>query len=961
MPVPECINCLECGNRLRWIVLMIFCCFSAQAQHPLIDDYFLFDTPEHVRVNDFVQDSSGLMWLATRKGLYHFNGQGDLTAIQKGQEQAASAVAIVQGVVYAGYADGKIGWVSNDTLKNLIIRNVAPGAAIHALTADVNGVIWAGTDEGLFAIVCNQGFLIDRSKGLSSNSIHSIAPAPDGSLAVGTDKGVDLITYNTGALKISHLNLPSDLSAQSIAVVRIAPDGEYLWTGTHEGGITRVNLKHADPPSGQLRFVGKWDWGQVNDLIVLSPDHIFVATEKYLLNVNVHDTIAITPYFFDKRSFLRLLYSKSGNLWSATASGLSSMSTGFLELIDMQPPYSVRGLTAMACDKMNNIWLAEKENLYMMPLSGGVKPSLVYSLPARISSLYVDDSNTIWIGTASRGLLNLHNGQLHTTGNANEGGPDTGNIISISGRNDNLWVSTLSGVYQLTIDSTGQRTTRHFTKEDIGSNYVYQLYQDHRNRIWMATDGAGVCMYDGRQFYHWDTIPELTNKVVLSIAEDAHGYIWAGSLSNGVFRYDGKNWRQFTSENGLQDMNITSVINNGSGQVVIINRAGVDQWYPGSFQFRHFNSNTGPSIDSVSNLPNIGAKDHFGNVYIPAFSGLLVFKNITHKLELKPYIRIIKVGVYLKAVQLGQREFKWNQNHISFQYQGTNFANIERLHYRYMLEGYNAEWANAPEESLSFPQLAPGNYNFRIQASLDKDFEEAVEAHYSFSVTAPFWTKLWFGILMAALLLLGFFVYTRLRIRGIKRTARMQQEKMYHEYEHLRSQVNPHFLFNSLNTLASLIDDKNTEALEYTMQLSDFYRNLLTYRERNLIPLGEELELLAAYIHIQKTRFGDALQLQVDILTDTQNERSIAPLALQLLVENAIKHNVVSKAVPLFINITAKETELMVSNRLQPKIEKESGTGIGIENIRQRYSLLTKRNLSFGIEGDSYVVRLPLL
>ena len=116
-----------------------------------------------------------------------------------------------------------------------------------------------------------------------------------------------------------------------------------------------------------------------------------------------------------------------------------------------------------------------------------------------------------------------------------------------------------------------------------------------------------------------------------------------------------------------------------------------------------------------------------------------------------------------------------------------------------------------------------------------------------------------------------------------------------------------------------------------------------------------------SYIHIQLTRFGDALRVKIDIPEDVMETKKIVPLALQLLVENAIKHNIVSMAKPLEITITSTKDEITVSNIIDLKISKDRGAGIGLINIKQRYNHLTKRPVTYGVINNEYIVKLPLL
>ncbi len=306
-------------------------------------------------------------------------------------------------------------------------------------------------------------------------------------------------------------------------------------------------------------------------------------------------------------------------------------------------------------------------------------------------------------------------------------------------------------------------------------------------------------------------------------------------------------------------------------------------------------------------------------------------------------------------------KFQPDENFFNFRYTGINFTNTRALKYRYKLEGYYDKWINTDEETVIFPNLPSGDYRFIVQASVHPGFAHAAQESFSFNIATPFYKQPIFIIAVILVLITAGYLYMRKREQRLQHLADLQHDRVVFEYEYLKSQVNPHFLFNSLNTLANLIEEDSTAAVNYTGRLSDLYRNMLAHTDRNIVPLSEELEILENYIHIQKSRFGEALQIELDIPPQVAAEKKIIYLALQLLVENAIKHNIISKAQPLIITIAAKGNELVISNPLQPKISKEKRNGMGLANISKRYSLITDRAVFYGEESGSYVVRLPLL
>jgi two-component system LytT family sensor kinase len=177
----------------------------------------------------------------------------------------------------------------------------------------------------------------------------------------------------------------------------------------------------------------------------------------------------------------------------------------------------------------------------------------------------------------------------------------------------------------------------------------------------------------------------------------------------------------------------------------------------------------------------------------------------------------------------------------------------------------------------------------------------------------------------------------------------------------IKSQINPHFLFNNLNVLSGMVIRDNPQANKFIEEFSKVYRYLLNNQNKELIELWSELEFVHPYIFLLKKRFEDALQVQIDI-PDRYKSRFIVPASLQMLIENAIKHNVVSRNRPLIITIHVdNEDALIVINNLQPRTISEPSTRIGLENIRKRYELISGRSVIVKKNSRSFEVALPLL
>ncbi|SFZ92226.1 Histidine kinase [Flaviramulus basaltis] len=217
------------------------------------------------------------------------------------------------------------------------------------------------------------------------------------------------------------------------------------------------------------------------------------------------------------------------------------------------------------------------------------------------------------------------------------------------------------------------------------------------------------------------------------------------------------------------------------------------------------------------------------------------------------------------------------------------------------------------------------------------------------------------GVLFSAII---YFIVYYLNLLEDKQKAlleieQLKQEKLEAQLDTLKQQISPHFLFNSLSTLKTIVAEETSK--EYIIQLSNVYRYLLSYNELHLTTLEEELEFVNSYLYIQKERFEDALIISI-IIEDTFLEKQIPPLVLQLLIENSIKHNIVSLDDPLLIKVFIEgENTLVVSNNLQPKMTTETTTKKGLENIRNRYLILSGKNIEVIKSKDNFIVKVPLL
>ncbi len=225
-----------------------------------------------------------------------------------------------------------------------------------------------------------------------------------------------------------------------------------------------------------------------------------------------------------------------------------------------------------------------------------------------------------------------------------------------------------------------------------------------------------------------------------------------------------------------------------------------------------------------------------------------------------------------------------------------------------------------------------------------------------------------FGDTFVMALLIGVFTLTilethfQIRVSNEKEieNERLNQENLSLKYIQLKNQINPHFLFNSLSILSALVKSNQDNAQLFIQNLSEIYRYVLFQDQKDLVPLKEELEFIKSFIEILRFRYDEGLQVHFNI-NDGAQSKKIIPMTLQLLIENAVKHNIVDENCPLEVDIKSMGNELIVSNKLNKKIVISKGNKIGLTMIRKRYRVVNGSEIMVTNENDRFTVKIPLL
>lgn len=450
---------------------------------------------------------------------------------------------------------------------------------------------------------------------------------------------------------------------------------------------------------------------------------------------------------------------------------------------------------------------------------------------------------------------------------------------------------------------------RVFVEKNIES-----IYQSKNGKVWFTlNNGGAICFNDG-SFNTSNSVRYLGNKTVISIHEDAQGNMWFGTSGNGVYLLKNAIKPEYHSPK------IFSSTNNKTEQI--------------------------KSVSTISSLPIIEENSK-------------VLRTDILKNDSTPpvvFINNIKING-ADTTTLNYYELNHHQNNIEINISGVYNGKSE-LQYKYILEGKETEWNYSTNTNVYYTSLAPGNYTFKVFAMSDTGIWSKVPAVITFSVTAPFYNSFWFVFsiifLLIAIVLSIIFIINRKAQLKDKALEEEKRKVLISELHALRSQMDPHFIFNTLSSIQSFITTNSSkDAVNYLSKFSKLMRGTLENTKKQKIAIKDEIGILELYMDLEKLRLNNkfSYQITVDENIDTQFEE-IPPMLIQPYVENAIWHGMSHKTDNGLIKISF---HLIEENLLKCEIEddgvgrkkagelnkkREKNTSLGMSITKERLEII---------------------
>lgn len=914
------------------------------------------------------------MWIGGEGGLFRYDGLSfqAIPLPDSLSKVAITALYEADGRLWIGFEGGTICYLPSNTvflsndpqdrkpghpvrspLKRWLPEEGNPAKTITAFCRDKTGGFWISTyGEGLYCWKNKRLYQFGEEDGMAGTDIYTLVQDGNGRIWAATDAGISICSMpEPGKKKVQNLSIAEGLPDE-IVYTLLGDNAGNVWIGSYDHGVCRYNIRQQ-----KLEFpLRDWVYGPVTSMALFGSRELWVGTtHSGLIRLEFQQEFQGQAQAYPlpethalrREKIVALCKDREGLLWVLGSKGAIWSSNVRIGL--QSAP--VQDVQAVCVDRQNRLWAGTAQGLFLREKN---QFRAVLKGQENVLSLWEAPDGNLWVGTFGNGVfvLNPAGKVVHRLTEGN--GLANGSVLSIGGDSAEVWLATLGGVTEISLKDWKPKAYQ----DELGAGYVYKVMVDSRGRTWFGTDGAGLIVLENGKFVHYKEAAGQPLKTIYSIAEDLQGMIWFCTDQNGLFRFDGQNFRHYTPEEHLHSLVINGLVVDGNGYLILSYEDGIDVLTPKTGHVTFYDASSGaPTAEANFNAL---CRDGTGNVWVGTKQGILRLAAFDEPFMFDPEPNITAVSVFLQPLDfLSNVVFSHDQNYFLFNFTGLWFTNPELVRYRYRLEGFDHDWVISKEHFASYPNLPPGHYVFHLQASEHGEFEGTPEAAYAFTVQPPFWTRWWFIVscLLAVTALLYFFVHAR--EKRFRREDALRRESVESQFAALKSQINPHFLFNSFNTLITIIDENPKIAVEYVEHLSDFYRSIMVYREKDLIPLQEEMGLVHNFDFLLKKRYENNFRLNDHL---NGHPGFVMPLTLQMLVENAVKHNIISNAKPLIVDIYVEnEGYVVIRNNNQRKLKPEPGTHFGLQSLINRYTLLGAPQVIVEETPEFFTVKVPIL
>lgn len=826
-------------------------------------------------INAIHEDAAGDLWIGTERGVYIYNGRSFQLFSHLSDQTITAVLSDGARNVWIGTGnkglykyDGKTLTPFKTTFKGILDN------AINCLYLDSKANLWIGTPTGVAKYSAKKFEFFTRERGLPSDAVNAVAEDQAGNLWLATQAGISRFD---GKVFTNYPEI-SDTAQKAIHAV-MTDDKNNIWCGSSAGVIKY------DGKTFQRYNLAR---GQADAAVVCSykdaEGNLWFGTSEGL---NKLDSERFTLFSQNDQMGQRvysIVEAISGNIMCGTSLGGTTVFDGkHYSLVNQHDGFTSSIVQCFYYSADSALWIGTLDDgVYKFSKSGTYHYTREEGFPINnVTGFVVDNDQNLWIASADSGVVvtstandSLRITRRYTTAN----GLSSNRVTTLTYDGETIWLGTAdAGVIR--ISSRGETDTFANAAAGLGRTMIHCMITDSMRRVYVATS-QGIRIFDKNEVHHLTRTQGLSSNTIYSLVIDRQQNLWAGT------------------KQGVDMIPLTGNITPES-----IRHFGPDEGFKGAEVYR-----------------NSTCVDRKGNIWFGTINGLVRYSphDDLHQ-ALTPRVNITGIRLFFDRIEdtpYGDSISAWfpipvaltlpyNQNNLTFSFAGAYYRNPGAVRYKWMLEGFSKDWSPAlADQQAIFSNLPPGDYTFKVIACNENNLWNPEPATFRFYITPPLWQRWWFRtISFAALVLVIWLIfYARLKQiqaknRAIQERLEMEKSILELEQEAARLQMNPHFIFNCLNSIQGFISTNDPfKAKKYLAKFAKLMRLILENAREEFIPLQNEISMLENYLELEKLSTPQPFDFSITCDESIDPERvQIPPMMIQPFVENAIIHGLKKK------------------------------------------------------------------
>ncbi len=965
-------------------LILLFISILSFAQQPYYRHYTVNDGLASSTVYKIIQDRKGFIWIATENGAQRFDGKTFETFSKENGLLDNTILDLFEdskGRIWFLSLSGQIAYYDNGnihtTVNDSILKQVDAKSNLNYIEEDTKGRVYISALSGVY-IINNQEVKNYRSEVIGfTNYLWNVQ---DTVLGIG---GATLFSKPNNEIRynITYSNKMIEIKDKNIQISR------YVNTSINNFIVSADKLYSLNVSGNGYRLQGfaLGNLGSIYNLTKsINHDLIWVMTNKGVHLFDKEKKAIISTYLSDQ-IVNTVLEDKEGILWFGTmGGGLFILNRNNFFSISKSDGLSENVINDIILDGKKRLWLGynngQIEYLFDKKLNKALN-DLSQEKWARVNQFALDNDSLI--GIASEGIIksiefkynslfviknNQGGGSIKAITKNIDGHFWLGDVITLGTICNNipfyfnakrisslletkkkvLWVGSVNGLVQIDSKKTMEQMKTIERKYSLNANIenntsVYDSMLKANIHFISLPKRVRIAKELNVKYDYSSHYPGLKSRIN-DIEESGNHTIWVATHGSGIYSIKNDTTvQQYSVSDGLSS-SICKVIKIENDSLIWLGtNKGLNKltFSNNQINVEVFNSANGLISDDVNAIELQG-----DTVWVATSGGLSFFNknNISKNLTFPPvYITKIQIN-NSDTILLDQYNLKFSQNSLNLKFIGLAYQLPEKVSYKYKLDNIQNDWLYTSDNNIKYDYLPAGDYTFQVYAKSPDGIWSLNSAKVTFHISPPFYQTWWFYLsafsLVSGIISFAFWY----RLRQIKKQDQLKLKILEGELKALRSQMNPHFIFNSLNSIQYFISQSNTEnAQKYLSKFSKLLRKILENSRQSSISLTGELEALKLYLEIESLRFNHQFKFSIDVAQNVDSDAVyIPPMILQPFVENAILHGIMPKNDSGLISIRIE----LDSNFLKCEIEDD---GVGRSESAKSKSELKESHKSLGM------------